>query len=78
MSKKIMPKPSFFRPLLKIDTELIGMMDRTRALVSQVRALNSVDAQDLENTLIDLTAQLLDAQQLVIVARRQEQTFRTK
>lgn len=71
-----MKRPSFFKPLHQMDVKVISLLDQGRALVTQIRALNSPDAEQLENEIIDINATLLDAQQHIIAARRLEKQFR--
>lgn len=71
-----MTKPTFFKPLLQLDHDLISLLDRTRALASQIEATNTHLTTSLLTTVNDLTSDLIDAHMHLIEARRIEKNFR--
>lgn len=71
-------RPSFFHPLLKTEqtiTELSKSIQGVRFRVSQA---NAKDLQELQDTLQDLNATLIEAKQLISKARTQERIARIR
>lgn len=71
-------RPSFFHPLHKTEQGIMELNESVKGIRFRVSQANSKDLQELQDTLEDLNATLIEAKQLITKARKQEKEARTR